>query len=377
MRQRPDPEKPASAGSVSAVDAAGALERARSSGGAWKSWRAAAAPARIVPDIEFPDPAGRMARRAQPPRVPALHGGLAGPGGHRAAALSSRPSRSCRTCEAPEQIVPGKPLFFATAVPIDGFACGVLVESQMGRPTKIEGNPDHPASLGATDAFAQADVLSLYDPDRSQVVTHNGRVETWEHFQTLLLSAFANELREDEGRRPAHPDPDGHLADAGRPAPAAARAVPRGEVAWLRADHARRRSGRLPAGFRRRARAGLSSGQGRRDRRRSTPTFWPGARAGSRMRGRSPTREPRGPAHRPPSRAAPPMNRLYVDRVHADAHRRRGRSPAGRRGARRRRRRPGHRRVRSGSASRRARRSDAPGSARRHTPPGSPRWRAT
>jgi Fe-S-cluster-containing dehydrogenase component len=89
--------------------------------------------------------------------------------------------------EAPELIVPGKPLFFTTAIPMDGFACGVLVESNMGRPTKIEGNPDHPASLGATDAFAQATILSFYDPDRSQVVTHDGRVETWEHAESLLL----------------------------------------------------------------------------------------------------------------------------------------------------------------------------------------------
>ena len=58
--------------------------------------------------------------------------------------------------QAPEEIIPGKPLFFATAVPIDGFACGVLVKSEMGRPIKIEGNPDHPASLGATDVFGQA-----------------------------------------------------------------------------------------------------------------------------------------------------------------------------------------------------------------------------
>ena len=89
--------------------------------------------------------------------------------------------------EAPELIVPGKPLFFTTAIPMGGFACGVLVESNMGRPTKIEGNPDHPASLGATDAFAQATILSFYDPDRSQVVTHDGRVETWEHAESLLL----------------------------------------------------------------------------------------------------------------------------------------------------------------------------------------------
>ena len=91
--------------------------------------------------------------------------------------------------EAPEQIVAGKPLFFSTAFSMDGFASGVLVESQMGRPIKIEGNPDHPASLGATDAFAQAAVLSFYDPDRSQVVTRDGRVETWEHVESLLLGA--------------------------------------------------------------------------------------------------------------------------------------------------------------------------------------------
>jgi molybdopterin-containing oxidoreductase family iron-sulfur binding subunit len=90
--------------------------------------------------------------------------------------------------EPPEQIIPGKPLFFATAVPLGGYGCGVLVESHMGRPTKIEGNPDHPASLGATDAFGQAEVLSFYDPDRSPVITHDGRIETWERFQNVLLT---------------------------------------------------------------------------------------------------------------------------------------------------------------------------------------------
>ena len=62
---------------------------------------------------------------------------------------------------APEEIVPGKPLFFATAMTLGGFAKGLLVESHMGRPTKVEGNPQHPASLGATDVFAQASVLTL------------------------------------------------------------------------------------------------------------------------------------------------------------------------------------------------------------------------
>src|SRR5712691_126330 len=64
--------------------------------------------------------------------------------------------------KAPEDLVPGKPLFFATAVLDRGYAKGVLVESHMGRPTKIEGNPDHPASLGGTDALGQAAVLGLY-----------------------------------------------------------------------------------------------------------------------------------------------------------------------------------------------------------------------
>ena len=89
--------------------------------------------------------------------------------------------------QAPEQIIPGRPLFFASAVPIDGFACGVLVKSEMGRPIKIEGNPAHPASLGATDIFGQAALLGLYDPDRSQLITRGGRIETWEHFQSVAL----------------------------------------------------------------------------------------------------------------------------------------------------------------------------------------------
>ena len=82
----------------------------------------------------------------------------------------------------PENLVPGKPLFFASALTLGGCANGVLVESHMGRPTKIEGNPDHPSSAGATDAFMQASILSLYDPDRSQVVRHLGEISTWSDF---------------------------------------------------------------------------------------------------------------------------------------------------------------------------------------------------
>jgi molybdopterin-containing oxidoreductase family iron-sulfur binding subunit len=80
----------------------------------------------------------------------------------------------------PEQVVPGKPLFFATAMSMSGVGVGLLVESHLGRPTKIEGNTQHPASLGGTDLFHQASILTLYDPDRSQTVTYLARTSTWD-----------------------------------------------------------------------------------------------------------------------------------------------------------------------------------------------------
>jgi len=88
----------------------------------------------------------------------------------------------------PEQIIPGKPLYFATAMPFHGSALGLLVESHMGRPTKVEGNAKHPDSLGAAHAFAQASVLGLYDPDRSKVVMNAGRIRTWETFRAFMAA---------------------------------------------------------------------------------------------------------------------------------------------------------------------------------------------
>jgi len=102
----------------------------------------------------------------------------------------------------PEAMVPGKPLFFATALSLSGSASGVLVESHMGRPTKIEGNPQHPASLGATDVFAQAAVLSLYDPDRAQAVSNAGRISTWSAFLTAISTALETQrLKKGAGLR--------------------------------------------------------------------------------------------------------------------------------------------------------------------------------
>jgi MoCo/4Fe-4S cofactor protein with predicted Tat translocation signal len=94
----------------------------------------------------------------------------------------------------PDGLVLGKPQFYATVMPFGADAIGLLVESHEGRPTKIEGNPDHPSSLGATNPFAQASVLDLYDPDRAQIVTKYGEIQPWSNF-VQEAQASAAELR--------------------------------------------------------------------------------------------------------------------------------------------------------------------------------------
>jgi molybdopterin-containing oxidoreductase family iron-sulfur binding subunit len=90
----------------------------------------------------------------------------------------------------PEEIIPGKPLYFATAMPFAGGATPLLVRSYMGRPTKIEGNDLHPASQGAADVFAQASVLGLYDPDRSETIINRGEVRAYTAFLGELLTVL-------------------------------------------------------------------------------------------------------------------------------------------------------------------------------------------
>ncbi len=84
----------------------------------------------------------------------------------------------------PEEIVPGIPRYFATTMPFGRSAYGLVVESHEGRPTKVEGNPGHPASLGASNARIQASVLGLYDPDRSQTVRRKAESKSWADFVT-------------------------------------------------------------------------------------------------------------------------------------------------------------------------------------------------
>ncbi len=178
----------------SVIDLAAIRARVQAASGRdyWRSLEALAdTPAfRELLDREFPanasewiDPVGRR----QFLRLMGASLALAGVG-----ACTRQPAETIVPyVRAPEDLVPGKPLFFATALPLAGVSRGVLVESHMGRPTKVEGNPDHPASLGATDVYAQAELLSLYDPDRAQTLTHLGDVRPWGALLGTVQSALA------------------------------------------------------------------------------------------------------------------------------------------------------------------------------------------
>jgi MoCo/4Fe-4S cofactor protein with predicted Tat translocation signal len=90
----------------------------------------------------------------------------------------------------PEELVPGEPLFYATAMCLGGYATGVLAKSREGHPIKVDGNPEHPATLGGSSIWMQASILDLYDPDRSQTILHNGDLSTWTDFVSEM-----NEVR--------------------------------------------------------------------------------------------------------------------------------------------------------------------------------------
>ncbi len=131
----------------------------------------------------------------------------------------------------PEEVIPGRPMFYASAFTLSGYASPILVESQLYRPTKIEGNEQHPASLGGTDIFAQASILGMYDPDRSQTITYLGDVRTWRLPECDPRSP--HRAKSCPGRRHSHPDADSFFSHAGRPIALAAQDLSASQVARL------------------------------------------------------------------------------------------------------------------------------------------------
>lgn len=104
------------------------------------------------------------------------------------ACVPQSPAKILPYATAPEELVPGKPLYFASALPRSGYGTGVLVKSDMGRPIKVDGNPRHPVSRGTSDLFMQASILDLYDPDRAKVVSEKGAERSWDDFYKAVLS---------------------------------------------------------------------------------------------------------------------------------------------------------------------------------------------
>src|SRR6185312_13355163 len=88
----------------------------------------------------------------------------------------------------PEEMVPGVPRYYATAVTLDGYAQPVIATTYSGRPTKLDGNPDHPMTRGKSDAFMQSAVFGLYDPERSKIPAHNGVAASWAAFDGALAA---------------------------------------------------------------------------------------------------------------------------------------------------------------------------------------------
>ena len=163
----------------------------------------------------------------------------------------------------PEQLVLGRPLFFATAAGHDGYARGILVESHEGRPTKVEGNPDHPASLGGSDVFGQAHVLGLYDPDRAKTVLYLGQDRTWGgRAPRCARRSRSRRPRRGGAALPHRPRDlaDPRRADGGRP-----RRLPAGEVGELGAGRPRPHPGGRGPGLRGAGRGAVPLRPGRRD----------------------------------------------------------------------------------------------------------------
>ena len=112
------------------------------------------------------------------------------------------PEKIVPYAKQPEEEIPGKGLYFATAFSLSGIATPLLARSNEGRPTKLEGNPDHPNNRNsdpndkgssATDIFSQASILTLYDPDRSQTPLYRGETRPWSQFMAEIRGLIQKE----------------------------------------------------------------------------------------------------------------------------------------------------------------------------------------
>ncbi len=133
--------------------------------------------------------------------------------------------------KAPEDLILGKPMYFATAHPFTTGAVPLLVKSDEFRPIKIDGNPEHAYNHGGSDPYSQGTLLDLYDPDRSQHVTFEGEGREWAEF----AEAFREQGGFDQGwHRHLLPERDHHFAHAGAAVAGSAEGVSQGEAGAVR-----------------------------------------------------------------------------------------------------------------------------------------------
>ena len=173
----------------------------------WRSLGERDGTADIAAQLEAGSPNGQLAaEQALASHGPSRRGFIGGAGITLAAAATAlsgcirKPTELVVPSQArPEDLVPGKPVWFATSSRFGDQVLGLLVESQEGRPTKIEGNPKHPDSLGGTTPQAQASVLDLYDPDRSQSPRKGREAVSWDTWSEWALPHF-EQLHQAGGR---------------------------------------------------------------------------------------------------------------------------------------------------------------------------------
>ncbi|MBN8908245.1 MAG: TAT-variant-translocated molybdopterin oxidoreductase, partial [Rhodospirillales bacterium] len=136
---------------------------------------------------EFPALAEQLAAPVDRRRVLQLMAASFAMAGLSGCDIAQPPGELIPAVRIPPDIIPSLPNYYTTANVIDGYASGVVVKHWMGRPIKVEGNPHHPASLGATDAFGQAMVLDFYDPHRRAALIVDGVPAQRQQLLTALV----------------------------------------------------------------------------------------------------------------------------------------------------------------------------------------------